>query len=79
MLSSTGYPPQEGKAVDRRSAGAAVRRVHAQGFARGCSGGRAGREPPTLAPNTMPEPVLERAEHHRVVFGGGMMAVIRIG
>lgn len=36
-------------------------------------GGRAGGAPPALAPNTMPEPDLERAERHRVVFGGGMM------
>ena len=35
--------------------------------------GRAGAEPPNIAPNTMPEPDLERAQRHRVVFGGGMM------
>jgi FtsP/CotA-like multicopper oxidase with cupredoxin domain len=35
--------------------------------------GRAGAEFPKMAPNTMPETDLERAEHHRVVFGDGMM------
>lgn len=29
--------------------------------------------PPELAPNTMPEPDLGKAERHEIVFGGGMM------
>jgi len=29
--------------------------------------------PVSLPPNTMPEPALDRAERHEVVFGGGMM------
>ncbi len=36
-------------------------------------GGRAGGGLATMTPNTMPEPELDRAERHRVVFGGGMM------
>ena len=36
-------------------------------------GGRAGAAVPKLAPNTQPEPQPERAERHRIVFGGGMM------
>jgi FtsP/CotA-like multicopper oxidase with cupredoxin domain len=34
---------------------------------------RAPGAPPRLAPNTMPEPDLARAERHEIVFGGGMM------
>lgn len=35
--------------------------------------GRAGEALPKLAPNPVAEPVLERAERHQIVFGGGMM------
>ncbi len=35
--------------------------------------GRAGEPLPTLAPNPVREPVLEGAERHQIVFGGGMM------
>ena len=35
--------------------------------------GRAGEALPKLAPNPIAEPVVDRAERHQVVFGGGMM------
>jgi len=39
----------------------------------GSARGLAGTPLPMLAPNTVPEPNLERAERHRIDFGGGMM------
>ena len=35
--------------------------------------------PPHLPPNTMPEPDVDKAERHRIVFGGGMMGGMDAG
>ena len=42
-------------------------------YSKNTRAGRAGSALQPLAPNPVAEPVLERAERHQIVFGGGMM------
>jgi len=73
LLDATGEPGKRYPVVDDFYARFAYRLLDLAYAADRASGGLAGSSLPELAPNTMPEPDLERAERHRVDFAGGMM------
>jgi FtsP/CotA-like multicopper oxidase with cupredoxin domain len=73
LLDATGEPGRAYPVVDDFYRRRAYRLLDLRYAKEPLRRGRAGAEPPKLAPNTMPEPDLERAQRHRIVFGGGMM------
>ncbi len=73
LLDATGEPGGVYPVVDDFYRQRAYRLLDLRYAKESARGGRAGAERPKIAPNTMPEPDLERAQRHRVVFGGGMM------
>jgi len=73
LLDATGEPGTRYPVVDDFYPRLAYRLLDLAYASGGASGGLAGAPVPELAPNTMPEPDLERAERHRVDFAGGMM------
>ncbi|MDX1376881.1 MAG: multicopper oxidase family protein, partial [Burkholderiales bacterium] len=72
ILDMTGAPGTRHPVVDDFYARMAYRLLDLR-YADAPRRGRAGAPLPRLAPNPVAEPVLERAERHRIVFGGGMM------
>lgn len=73
LLDATGEPGRAYPVVDGFYRQRAYRLLDLRYSKESLRAGRTGAEAPKIAPNTMPESDLERAEHHRVVFGGGMM------
>jgi len=72
LLDMTGEPGRRYPVIDDFYARAAYRLLELRYAAR-AGRGRAGEALPKLAANRIPEPTLERAERHQIVFGGGMM------
>lgn len=73
LLDATGEPGLAYPVVDDFYRRRAYRLLDLRYAKEPLRGGRAGAAPPIMAPNTMPEPERDRAERHRVIFGGGMM------
>ena len=73
LLDAQGEPGRAYPVVDDFYAQRAYRLLDLRYAKQPFVGGRAGREPPRLASNRLPEPDLEHAARHRIVFGGGMM------
>jgi len=73
LLDAIGEPGKHYPVVDDFYPRLAYRLLDLAYASGSASGGLAGAPVPELAPNTMPEPDLERAERHRVDFAGGMM------
>jgi len=72
LLDMTGEPGRRYPVIDDFYARMAYRLLELR-YSTTAQRGRAGEALPAFAPNRLPEPSLDRAERHQIVFGGGMM------
>ncbi|MDX1374834.1 MAG: multicopper oxidase family protein [Burkholderiales bacterium] len=72
VLDATGEPGKRYPVVDDFYPRLAYRLLDLA-YGERAGSGLAGTPPPALAPNTMPEPDLDRVQRHRIDFAGGMM------